>query len=84
MYVQEMAREKGCTASQLALAWVLHQGKDILPLFGTTKKSRLEENIEAADIVLSEEDLGKLDRNFPEGAFYGTRYAAPQMGMVVN
>ncbi len=79
-----MAKDKGCTASQLALAWVMHQGNDILPLFGTTKKSRLKENIEAAEIHLTEEDLSTLDRNFPEGAFAGTRYAAQQMGMVVN
>ena len=79
-----MAKEKGCTASQLALAWVLHQGNDILPLFGTTKKIRLKENMDAANIALSDEELSMLDRNFPEGAFSGTRYAAPQMGMVVN
>ena len=82
--LQDMAKEKGCTASQLALAWVLHQGNDILPLFGTTKKIRLKENMDAAKIVLSDEELSMLDRNFPEGAFSGTRYAAPQMGMVVN
>jgi aryl-alcohol dehydrogenase-like predicted oxidoreductase len=68
----------------LALAWVLHQGNDILPLFGTTKKSRLKENIAAAEIKLTPEELEYLDKNFPEGAFVGTRYAAPQMGMVVN
>ena len=82
--LQDMAKEKGCTASQLALAWVLHQGNDILPLFGTTKKIRLKENMDAANIALSDEELSMLDRNFPEGAFSGTRYAAPQMGMVVN
>jgi aryl-alcohol dehydrogenase-like predicted oxidoreductase len=63
---------------------VLHQGNDILPLFGTTKKSRLRENIAAAEIKLTPEELEYLDKNFPEGAFAGTRYAAPQMGMVVN
>jgi aryl-alcohol dehydrogenase-like predicted oxidoreductase len=68
----------------LALAWVLHQGNDILPLFGTTKKSRLKENIAAAEIKLTPEELEYLDKNFSEGAFVGTRYAAPQMGMVVN
>jgi aryl-alcohol dehydrogenase-like predicted oxidoreductase len=82
--LQDMAKQKGCTASQLALAWVLHQGNDILPLFGTTKKSRLKENIEAAEIKLTSEELNALNNNFPEGAFAGTRYAAPQMGMVVN
>jgi aryl-alcohol dehydrogenase-like predicted oxidoreductase len=82
--LQDMAQQKGCTASQLALAWVLHQGTDILPLFGTTKKSRLKENMEAAQIKLTAEELDSLDKNFPEGAFAGTRYAAPQMGMVVS
>lgn len=82
--LQEMANRKGCTASQLALAWVLHQGNDILPLFGTTKVSRLKENMEATNIKLTPEELDFLDKNFPEGAFAGTRYAAPQMGMVVN
>ena len=82
--LQDMAIKKGCTASQLALAWVLHQGNDILPLFGTTKKNRLKENIEATEIKLTGDELDFLDKTFPEGAFAGTRYAAPQMGMVVN
>lgn len=82
--LQDIAKKKGCTASQLALAWVLHQGKEILPLFGTTRKSRLDENIEATKITLSVDELDTLDKTFPEGAFAGTRYAAQQMGMVVN
>jgi aryl-alcohol dehydrogenase-like predicted oxidoreductase len=82
--LQDMAKKKGCTASQLALAWVLHQGNDILPLFGTTKQNRLKENIDAAEIRLSAEELKTLNEIFPEGSFAGTRYAAPQMGMVVN
>lgn len=67
--LQERAKSKGCTASQLALAWVLHQGNDMLPLLGTTKQSRLKENIEAADIQLTTEELDWLDKTFPEGAF---------------
>jgi aryl-alcohol dehydrogenase-like predicted oxidoreductase len=82
--LQDMANNKGCTASQLALAWVLHQGDDILPLFGTTKKVRLRENIESAEIKLTADELNSLDTTFPEGAFAGTRYASQQMGMVVN
>ena len=82
--LQEIASEKGCTASQLALAWVLHQGDDILPLFGTTKSSRLRENIESANINLTSEELAMLDKAFPEGAFAGTRYPGQQMGLVVN
>ena len=82
--LEDMAKKKSCTSSQLALAWVLHQGNDILPLFGTTKRYRLKENIEAAEIQLTSNELDILDKTFPEGAFAGTRYAAPQMGMVVN
>jgi len=80
----EMAKAKNCTASQLALAWVLHQGNDILPLFGTTKINRLKENVAATTIQFTPAELEYLNTNFPEGAFAGTRYAAPQMGMVVN
>lgn len=82
--LQETAKKKGCTPSQLAIAWVLHQGNDILPLFGTVKMERLKENIDAVEIKLSSEELEMLDKNFPEGAFAGSRYASPQMGMVVN
>lgn len=82
--LQDMARNKGCTASQLALAWVLYQGDNILPLFGTTKMSRLKENIEASEINLTADELNYLDQTFPEGSFAGTRYAGPQMGIVVN
>jgi len=82
--LQDLANKKGFTASQMALAWVLHQGDDILPLFGTTKKERLKENMEASEIKLTADELDLLDQLFPEGAFAGTRYATPQMGMVVN
>jgi aryl-alcohol dehydrogenase-like predicted oxidoreductase len=82
--LEEMAGKKGCTASQLALAWVSHQGNDILPLFGTKKVDRLKENIEALNISLTKDELEVMNTAFPEGAFAGTRYAAPQMGMVVN
>lgn len=82
--LQELAGDKGCTASQLAIAWVLHQGRDILPLVGTTKKSRLKEIIDAAEIKLTREELEIIDRNFPEGSFAGTRYPEQQMGSVVR
>lgn len=82
--LQDMATNKGCTASQVALAWVMHQGNNILPLFGTTKTNRLKENIEAAQIKFTVDELDFLNKTFPEGAFAGTRYAALQMGMVVN
>ena len=82
--LQDMAKKNNSTASQVALAWVLHQGNDILPLFGTTKKNHLKENIEATEIKLTADELDTLNKTFPEGVFAGTRYAAPQMGMVVN
>jgi aryl-alcohol dehydrogenase-like predicted oxidoreductase len=82
--LQQLADKKGCTASQLAIAWVLHKGSDILPLTGTTNKQRLAENLEAVSIKLSAEELRELDNQFPEGSFSGTRYAEQQMGSVVN
>ena len=82
--LQNMAKNKGCTASQLALAWVLHQGNDILPLFGTTNQNRLQENIAALNVQLSSDELTSLNEMFPEGAFEGSRYATQQMGLVVN
>jgi aryl-alcohol dehydrogenase-like predicted oxidoreductase len=82
--LQSLADKKGCTASQLAIAWVLHKGSDILPLTGTTSKERLAENIQAINIRLSAADLLEIDNHFPEGSFSGTRYAEQQMGTVVN
>jgi len=82
--LEKIAVKKGCSASQLAIAWVSHQGKDILPLAGTTKKNRLEEYMKALKIKLNGEELSTLDRNFPEGYFSGSRYAEQQMGLVVN
>jgi len=82
--LQKIAGKIGCTASQLAIAWVLHKGNDILPLTGTTSKQRLAENMEALNIRLSAEELQEIDTLFPEGSFSGTRYAEQLMGTVVN
>lgn len=82
--LQELAEKKGCTASQLAIAWVLHQGNDIIPLIGTSKKKRLTENLAALNIKLTEEELRIMNQHFPEGFFSGSRYAEQQMGMVVK
>jgi aryl-alcohol dehydrogenase-like predicted oxidoreductase len=82
--LKQLADKKGCTASQLAIAWVLHKGSNILPLTGTTNKQRLAENLDAVSVKLSPEELKKLDSEFPEGSFSGTRYAEQQMGTVVN
>jgi aryl-alcohol dehydrogenase-like predicted oxidoreductase len=72
--VREIAQEKGVTPSQLALAWVLHQGDDIVPIPGTKRVKYLEENAAAADIRLSPEDLARLDEAAPVGATAGDRY----------
>jgi aryl-alcohol dehydrogenase-like predicted oxidoreductase len=77
--IEEMARVRGCTAAQLALAWVLAQGEDIVPIPGTKRPKLLEENIAALEIELTQTDLDRLDRIMPPGAAAGTRYAAPQM-----
>ena len=77
--VEAMAREKGCTAAQLALAWVLAQGSDIVPIPGTKRRRYLEENIGALSVALTADDLARLDAVLPPGAAAGTRYAAAQM-----
>ena len=77
--IEEMAREKHCTAAQLALAWVLAQGEDIVPIPGTKRPRLLEENTDALDVRLTQIDLDRIDRILPPGAASGTRYAAPQM-----
>jgi aryl-alcohol dehydrogenase-like predicted oxidoreductase len=73
--VEEMASEKGVTAGQLALAWVLHRGGDIVPIPGTKRVSYLEENAAAAEVSLSEDDLARLEEIAPRGAAAGDRYA---------
>jgi aryl-alcohol dehydrogenase-like predicted oxidoreductase len=73
--VEELAAEKGVTAGQLALAWVLHQGKDIVPIPGTKHVRYLEENVAAASIELTEDDLQRLEEIAPAGVAAGARYA---------
>jgi len=77
--IETMAQEKGCTAAQLALAWVLAQGDDIVPIPGTKRRRYLEDNIGALDVTLTADDRARIDRILPPGAATGTRYAAPQM-----
>jgi aryl-alcohol dehydrogenase-like predicted oxidoreductase len=77
--VETIAREKGCTPAQLALAWVLAQGEDIVPIPGTKRRAYLEQNLGALDVELSADDLAQIDRALPSNAVAGTRYAAPQM-----
>jgi aryl-alcohol dehydrogenase-like predicted oxidoreductase len=73
--VEEIAGEKGVTPGQLALAWVLHQGEDVVPIPGTTRRDHLKENVAASDIELTDEDLGRIDEAMPPGATAGERYA---------
>ena len=80
--LEEMARAKGVTAAQLALAWVLAQGDDVVPIPGTRSIGRLEENVAALDIVLSREDLARLDDIVPASAVAGTRYGEAGMRSV--
>ncbi|HLQ66538.1 MAG TPA: aldo/keto reductase [Candidatus Limnocylindrales bacterium] len=78
--VEEIAREKGCTPSQLALAWLLAQGEDVVPIPGTKHRKYLEENAGAVAIRLSEGDRRRIDEAAPRGATAGTRY--PEGGML--
>ncbi|MFL6786593.1 MAG: aldo/keto reductase, partial [Sphingomicrobium sp.] len=80
--VEAMAREKGCTTAQLALAWVLAQGEDIIPIPGTKHVRYLDENIGSLDVKLTREDLQRLDEILPPGAAAGERYHARGMETV--
>jgi aryl-alcohol dehydrogenase-like predicted oxidoreductase len=80
--VEEMARAKKCQPSQLALAWVLAQGDDIVPIPGTKRRKYLEENAAAVDLKLTADDLGRLNEVFPSGAAAGLRYPEHMMNLV--
>ena len=73
--VTQMAADKGVTPAQMALAWVLAQGEDVVPIPGTKRRRYLEENVAAAEVALSAEDLARLDEILPPGATSGDRYA---------
>jgi aryl-alcohol dehydrogenase-like predicted oxidoreductase len=77
--VKAIAADKGVTAAQLALAWVLAQGSNLVPIPGTRRIATLEENAAAVDLELTAEDLARIDEVFPKGAASGTRY--PEAGM---
>jgi aryl-alcohol dehydrogenase-like predicted oxidoreductase len=77
--VEALAKEKSCKPAQIALAWVLAQGDDIVPIPGTKRRTYLEENLGAAKVQLSSADLDRLDRAFPVGAAAGERYAEAGM-----
>jgi len=78
--VEELAAAKGCTAAQIALAWVLAQGEDIVPIPGTTRVKNLEQNVAALEVELTVDELRDLEAVFPKGAAAGDRY--PDMSPV--
>ncbi len=80
--IEELAAEKGCTPSQLALAWVLAQGPDIIPIPGTKRMTYLDENLGAVEVTLTPEELRQIDAILPAGAASGDRYHAQAMQAV--
>ena len=80
--VEDIAKQKGCTASQLALAWVLAQGDDIVPIPGTRRSTRLEENLKSVDVQLTGEDLRQIEETFPPGVVSGERYSEQMMKLI--
>ncbi|HET6488923.1 MAG TPA: aldo/keto reductase [Syntrophales bacterium] len=80
--VVELARQKGCTAGQLALAWVLSRGDDVVPIFGTKRRAYLEENIGALAVSLSPGDLKRLGELAPKGVAAGDRYGEAMMNFM--
>ena len=80
--VEEMATRKGCTPGQFALAWVLARGGDIVPIPGTKRRDRLEENLGALDVEFTAEEMAEVDSAFPPGTAAGMRYPEEAMRMV--
>jgi aryl-alcohol dehydrogenase-like predicted oxidoreductase len=81
--VRDLARRKGATPGQVALAWLLHRGEDIVPIPGTKRRSFLEENVGALALALTAEDMAVLDSVLPGGKAFGDRYA-PSMGRFID
>jgi aryl-alcohol dehydrogenase-like predicted oxidoreductase len=80
--IEKIAADRKCTPAQVALAWVHAHGEDIVPIPGTKRRSYLEQNIAALDIILSDSERDALTRAFPAGITAGTRYPEPQMKTV--
>src|SRR5437016_3164058 len=80
--ISEIAREKRCTPAQLALAWVLAQGNDIVPIPGTKRRKYLQENVGALDVDLTSEDLQRIDQVASKDAFAGSRYPEAMMKLL--
>lgn len=77
--VKEMAQDKGCTPAQLALAWLLARGEDIVPIPGTKRRKYLEDNLGALEVQLSPQEMARIEKTIPSGAAAGTRY--PEAGL---
>ena len=80
--IEQMATSKGCTPSQLALAWVLSRGDDVIPIPGTKRRTYLEQNVAALDVVLDSADLDLIEEIAPRGVAAGERYPAAMMAFV--
>jgi aryl-alcohol dehydrogenase-like predicted oxidoreductase len=80
--IKEIAAEKGCTPAQLALAWLLAKGEDIVPIPGTRHTKWLEENVRAIDIALTDEEVRRIEETVPMGSAAGTRYPQAMMSSV--
>jgi aryl-alcohol dehydrogenase-like predicted oxidoreductase len=80
--VESLARAKGCTPAQLALAWVLSRGEDVVPIPGAKTRAHLEENAGALEVQLNAGDLQKIERVWPPGAAAGLRYPQEMMGLL--
>ena len=81
-HITQVAHQKGVTPGQLALAWLLAQGEDIVPIPGTKRRKYLEENAGAADVELAEEDLRRIEEAMPRGSAAGERYSEEMMRAV--
>lgn len=81
-HIRDVAADKGCTPAQLALAWVLSRGEDVVPIPGTTKSARIDENVGAVDVALSAADLARIAERIPADAASGSRYPAGMMALV--
>jgi aryl-alcohol dehydrogenase-like predicted oxidoreductase len=80
--IRQIADQKNCTPAQLAIAWLLHQGNDIVPIPGTKRISYLLENLGGLDLKLTAEDLDRIDAVVPKGSASGDRYPTAMMQMV--
>jgi aryl-alcohol dehydrogenase-like predicted oxidoreductase len=80
--VEEVARQKQCTPAQLALAWLLAKGDDIIPIPGSKRRPRVDENVGAADVALTAQDVATMDEMAPAGVAAGERYPPRSMSTV--